>query len=271
MQGVFQKISAFFMSIIAFFAGLFGLNKKPADPAPEEPTMITEPVEITVMTFNIQHFENINTGLVDIEAYADYIRESGASVVGLNEVFEDQLAELAETLGWESFFACGCDFGGRQYGNGIVSCLPLLEAKAVTIPDPEVQSYDGYYETRALIACTVDVDGKELHILCTHFGLNPDEAENGVNTVLAYMQNERQILMGDFNLRPEDPLLDPIRSRMCDTAPLLGENCLTFPADAPDRKLDYIFLSADLTAVSADIPPLVLSDHRPYRCTVRFY
>ena len=271
MQSVFRKITAFFMSIVAFFAGLFGLNKKPAEPQPEPTTVVAQPSEITVMTFNIQHFENIETGQVDIEAYADYIRESGASLVGLNEVFSDQLDELAGMLGWESFFARGCDFGGREYGNGIVTSLPLLDAKAMVIPDPEVPSYDGYYETRALIACTVDVDGKQLNVLCTHFGLNPDEVENGVSTVLANMQNARQILMGDLNVRPEDPLLDPIRSRMCDTAPLLGENCLTFPADAPDRKLDYIFLSADLTAISADIPPLVLSDHRPYRCTVRFY
>ena len=44
MQGVFQKITAFFLGIIAFFAGLFGINKKPADPMPE-PTqpVITEP------------------------------------------------------------------------------------------------------------------------------------------------------------------------------------------------------------------------------------
>lgn len=42
MQTVFQKIIAFFMSIVAFFAGLFGLNKKPADPQPE-PTGVTEP------------------------------------------------------------------------------------------------------------------------------------------------------------------------------------------------------------------------------------
>ena len=42
MQGVFQKITAFFMSIVAFFAGLFGLNKQPAQPQPE-PTTITEP------------------------------------------------------------------------------------------------------------------------------------------------------------------------------------------------------------------------------------
>ena len=42
MQGIFQKITAFFMSIFAFFAGLFGWNKKPVDPPPE-PTSVTEP------------------------------------------------------------------------------------------------------------------------------------------------------------------------------------------------------------------------------------
>ncbi len=42
MQNVFQKIAAFFMSVIAFFTGLFGWNKKPADPVPE-PTAVTEP------------------------------------------------------------------------------------------------------------------------------------------------------------------------------------------------------------------------------------
>lgn len=42
MQNIFRRITAFFMSIAAFFAGLFGLNKKPADP-PAEPTSITEP------------------------------------------------------------------------------------------------------------------------------------------------------------------------------------------------------------------------------------
>jgi glyoxylase-like metal-dependent hydrolase (beta-lactamase superfamily II) len=42
MNAVFQKIAAFFLSIIAFFAGLFGLNKKPADPEPE-PTVTEQP------------------------------------------------------------------------------------------------------------------------------------------------------------------------------------------------------------------------------------
>ena len=254
MHAFFQRIISFFLSILAFL----GISK-PGTP---------KPVEVTVMTFNVQHFEDMNTGLIDYPAYADVIRESGASVVGLNEVFEDQLDDLTEELGWESFFALGCVIGGRRYGNAIVSRLPLLETNAITIPDPEVPAYDGYYETRVLLSCAVEVEGRKLNIICTHFGLNPDEAENAVNTVTANINGERQILMGDLNLQPDDPLLTPIRERMKDTAPLLGDNYLTFPSDAPDRKLDYIFLSSDLKAVSADIPPLVLSDHRPYRCTL---
>ncbi len=255
MAAVFQRIYAFFMSILAFF-GLI----RPAE---------GKPVELTVMTFNVQHFENVASGQVETGSYAGFIRDSGASVVGLNEVFEDQLGELAEALGWDSFFACGCEIGGRRYGNAVVSRLPLLEPAAVAIPDPEVHAYDGYYETRVLLTFSVYAEGAGLRFICTHFGLNPDEAENAVQAVVGNMRGERQILMGDLNLRPDDPLLQPIRDRMNDTAPLLGGNCLTFPSDAPDRKLDYIFLSPDLTAVSADIPPLVLSDHCPYRCTVR--
>ncbi len=255
MAAVFQKIYAFFISILAFF-GLI----KPAE---------AKPVELTVMTFNVQHFENVETGQVEIGSYSDFIRDSGASVVGLNEVFEDQLGELAEALGWDAFFACGCEIGGRRYGNAVVSRYPLLETAEVTIPDPEIPACDGYYETRVLLTFSVEVEGVGLRFICTHFGLNPDEAENAVKTVTANLSGERQILMGDLNLQPDDPLLLPIRDRMNDTAPLLGENCLTFPSDAPDRKLDYVFLSPDLTAVSADIPPLVLSDHRPCRCTVR--
>ena len=38
----------------------------------------------------------------------------------------------------------------------------------------------------------------------------------------------------------------------------------TFPSDCPDRKLDYLFLSRDLTAQSAEILPIIASDHRPY-------
>lgn len=70
--------------------------------------------------------------------------------------------------------------------------------------------------------------------------------------------------MGDFNVMPENPVLDPIRARMKDTAELFDEPKQSFRSDAPDRKIDYIFVSPDIEVVSADIPPVVASDHRPH-------
>ena len=47
MKAFWAKIVAYFMAVIAFFTGFFGLNKKPAEPQPEPTTVIeqtTEPV-----------------------------------------------------------------------------------------------------------------------------------------------------------------------------------------------------------------------------------
>lgn len=226
--------------------------------------------DLTVMTFNVQHFENVNTGKIDYDAFAAAIRESGADIVGLNEVYVDQMGALAERLGWFSFFAMGCIIGGKPYGNGVLSRLPIKKAETFTVPDPDPRGYDGYYETRCVLKCAVDVHGEPLTLLCTHFGLNPDEAENAVGTVLSVTENERCVLMGDLNLLPGDPILLPIREKLTDTAPLLGAENLSFPSDAPDRKIDYVFVTADIGIRAAEIPALVLSDHRPYLAEITF-
>jgi endonuclease/exonuclease/phosphatase family metal-dependent hydrolase len=75
--------------------------------------------------------------------------------------------------------------------------------------------------------------------------------------------------MGDFNVRPENPVLDPIRKRMKDTAEAFTAPKSSFPSDAPKSKIDYIFVSPDIEIVCADIPPIVASDHRPHTATLQ--
>jgi endonuclease/exonuclease/phosphatase family metal-dependent hydrolase len=74
--------------------------------------------------------------------------------------------------------------------------------------------------------------------------------------------------MGDFNLLPDDPLLAPIRQRMTDTADAFPSARMSFPSDAPDQKIDYIFVTRDLAVTAADIPAIVASDHRPHTAEV---
>ena len=101
-------------------------------------------------------------------------------------------------------------------------------------------------------------------MLVTHFGLNPDEQENAVKTVSASLADNKCILMGDFNVEPSNSVLAPIRSKMRDTAELFDSDKKSFPSDAPEIKIDYIFVTPDIKVVSADIPPVVASDHRPH-------
>ena len=74
--------------------------------------------------------------------------------------------------------------------------------------------------------------------------------------------------MGDFNVTPDNPVLEPIRQRMFDTAELFPQPLLSYPSDTPEIKIDYLFISHDLKATFADIPAIVMSDHRPYVVTL---
>ena len=82
------------------------------------------------------------------------------------------------------------------------------------------------------------------------------------------MEDEKCILMGDFNVIPDDKVLLPIRERMVDTAEFFDAPKLSFPSDNPTIKIDYIFVSKDIQVVEADIPAIVAADHRPHTATV---
>ncbi len=230
-----------------------------------------------IMSFNTQHCNNHIEQKIDFEIMAKAILDCGADIVGLNEMraagidpeYTDQVETLARLTGMEYFyFARATEFSNHgPYGNGFLSKIPILDAKTVLIPDPEPKKYDPiYYETRCILKARLEGG---VTVLITHIGLNPDEKESAVKTILDNLCDEKCILMGDFNLTPNDPLLDPIRAKMRDTAELFDEEKLSFPSDAPDRKIDYIFVSSDIEVVDADIPEIVASDHRPHVATVK--
>lgn len=232
-----------------------------------------------VMSFNTQHCLDYINGQIDFELMARVIRESGAEIVGLNEMrgegeiedYTDQVLALSRLSGLENYyFAKAIDVGGKNapYGNGFLSKYPIVSAETVMIPDPEVKRVDGrYYETRCILAAELSCG---ITVLVTHFGLNPEEQENAVRTVLENLKNERCILMGDFNVRPDNAVLAPIRERLVDAATLFEGERLSFPSDKPNRKIDYIFVTPDLTLLSADIPAVVASDHRPHLAEISY-
>lgn len=231
-------------------------------------------MNVTVMSFNTQHCMNYITREIDFDVMADAIRTCGADIIGLNEMygegteefFEPQVQILAEKLGYYYYFAKAIDVfsAPSPYGNGLLSRFPIKNAVTIPVPDPDPATRKGSrYETRCLLKAELEL-GEGLTVCVCHFGLNADEQGNAVATVAANVKESRCVLMGDFNVRPENPVLDPIRAVMFDTAELFDEPKLSFPSDKPNCKIDYMFTSKDIKVFKADIPAIVASDHRPY-------
>ena len=201
----------------------------------------------------------------------------GPDIVALNEVrglgpaweYTAQAETIAGMLGWHCYFAPAIWFDGTSpYGNAILSRYPLLSAERILIPDPEVKDEDTYYETRCVLRARIAVAGG-ITVLVSHFGLAQSEQRNAVAKVLELLEEETGpvILMGDFNMEPNDPILAPLLAKMEDAADKISSNSSSFPADNPEIKIDYI-LTKNAPVLCAEIPAIVASDHRPHTATV---
>ncbi|MBQ8696350.1 MAG: endonuclease/exonuclease/phosphatase family protein [Clostridia bacterium] len=225
------------------------------------------------MSFNTQHCLNYLEQKIDFQLMADTILRFDPDIVGLNEMrgegtdpeYTAQTERLSELTGMKYYyFAKAIDVGGSNpYGNAILSKKPIISAQTVIIPDP----VDVRGETRCVLKATFE-DG--LTVLVSHFGLNHAERVNAVKTVLELMPKEKGVLMGDFNASPDDKVLDSLREKLVDTADSFNEPKLSFISTEPTVKIDYIFVTPDVKVVSADIPNVVASDHRPHIAELEF-
>lgn len=227
-------------------------------------------MKIKVTSYNIFHCEDFYNEKIDFDAFAKTIDGFGSDIIGLNEVHgegeDDEYDEQAEILGKKTgcnyYFSKATDIDGNNpFGNAVLSRLPIKKCTTIPIPDPNVKTGTDWYETRALLKM-VTATKPELTVFITHFGLNEDEQLNAVKTVIDNLTDKNCILMGDFNVRPDNEILNPIKNRMNDTADLIGIEPYTYPAHEPNRKIDYIFVSRDIKVNSFKAEDVVLSDHK---------
>ena len=247
-------------------------------------------MELKIMTYNIAAGRDFSGGLKPLvlnpDACTAVIREEMPAICGLNEVDYKlprsgriKLARhIGDALGYESAFAPAVTWGVGTYGNGFVSKYPIKEVEIFPIPDPADKSEPTYYESRVILHTVVDFDGTEADIFVTHLGLAKTEKESAIKTLVPLIKDATRptILMGDFNLTPESPLLDPIRELLDDTFDVFPDKGIStvwrYPNDGMavegDEKIDYIFVSRDIKVKSVAIRDVKASDHKPYIATI---
>ncbi len=233
-------------------------------------------MRIKLMTFNIQHGRNHNLSgdVIDLDAVVDNVISRGPDIVGINEIrvgkeldhsngLSDQPRYLAGKFGGDYCFGRAITiFDDCEYGNAVMSKYPISSFAVVPISDPTEKLEGYYYESRSINRTDYDIDGNVLTVLNSHFGLAPNEQTNAVDTVFSIVENIKNpiVLMGDFNMTPDDINIKRLSEYFIDAHASLGKDLSTYPSHSPEDRIDYIFAKG-MNVISADTVEKVVSDH----------
>lgn len=226
-------------------------------------------MKFTAMTYNICSGRNMQKER-NIDFAASVIRDVQPDFVNINEVRKhtsdvpiNQADELGRLAGYYPVFGKSIDILGGEYGNAFLTRWPLVEWEVVQIPDRRDEE-KANYEHRTVLRSVIEKDGKRLTVLGSHFGLAKVEHDAAVETVMSILEKEENpvILMGDFNMTPDNPKLKPIFEAMHDTADYT-DDIKTFSSEDPKIKIDYILYTDPLKAHGLRTMDTQNSDHKP--------
>jgi endonuclease/exonuclease/phosphatase family metal-dependent hydrolase len=233
---------------------------------------------VRVMSYNL-HFGFDVRGSSDLEGAARAIEASGAEVVGLQEISRgwyingstDMLAWLQRRLRMPyARFAGASD---AIWGNAVLSRYPIVADEVVVLPREGVPLRRN--------ALRVDLDlgaGRHLRVVVTH--LHHVEGPGGARVRLAQVPRllagvagrPATVVMGDLNAEPGSAEAALLRAAGLRDAFVAGggrpDDELTWPSDRPERRIDYIWVSPDLTASDFAATTATASDHRGVAVTV---
>jgi endonuclease/exonuclease/phosphatase family metal-dependent hydrolase len=232
---------------------------------------------LRVMTYNIQ------SGGGDLSRVAEVIRDAAPDIVGLQEVdvhwaarsnFGDQATALAQQLGMQVRFApiyllppAQPGDPPREFGVALLSRFPITSWRNDTITRLSTQQTNPVpAPAPGLLEAVVDAHGTGVRVFVTHLDYRADPAVRvqQVKEMRGYIDNGSAptLLLGDLNATPDAPELQPLFQRLHDTMGDRGES-LTYPADVPTKRIDYILASRDFQTRTASIPATTAADHRP--------
>ena len=258
-----------------------------------------------VLTYNV-HGWKAQDGAPNLAAVTEIISASEADLVGLNEVYDQRtgggamlLADLAQRLAMTYAFGPAISPAesrtGEAYGNAVLSRLPIQAYASHRLPAGTGGEPRGLLEVRMVLP-----DGRPFSLYATHLDHRSEDFRlaqwAAAHTWLLRDRERPHLLIGDFNaLASSDyegaDAWEALAARNCEQgwkppvfeivaqvlhagyldagAQLQGDARPTFPADQPERRIDYVFLSQSLadTLVSCRRfdHPLVrqASDHFP--------
>jgi endonuclease/exonuclease/phosphatase family metal-dependent hydrolase len=215
---------------------------------------------LRVLTYNIHHGEAMD-GMFDYERLANVITSLSPDIVALQEVDRgtdrasgvDQAAMLGRLCGMHHAFGQAMPYQNGQYGEAVLSRLPIEEVVVHPLP------YRTGQEPRAALEVQITPEGLGPIVfvgthLCHQSNETRTQQTQRMGRLFPKAGGPAVILAGDLNARPQS---EPMKV-------LLDNGWID--AVAPRSKIDYVLIrEADpwkvVDVVIVDEP--VVSDHDP--------
>ena len=232
-----------------------------------------------VLTYNVHGWLTPDGGAANVERLAEVISATGADVVGLNEVFHPwhttagpALKALADSLGMS--YAFGPTLPAQlapddvPYGNALLSRWPILAYATHHLAPTVSYGRRGLLETRVLLP-----SGQPFTVYITHLDHRSEairlEQWTAANAWLLRDRGRPHLLLGDFNALAAvdyptaevverlkayqsaqgwptpafDLIAQALKAGYVDAFDRAGQPPgETWPAAAPERRIDYVFL-----------------------------
>ncbi len=227
---------------------------------------------LTVMTMNLNLYEEKHgpwpkrRRVIEDAARSMFVDVLAMQAVRRHEDVErglDQGTQLATALSLEErlFRPAYRREDGSEDGVAIASRLPLggYEVRELSVREGTLDPFP-----RAMLRTEVSAPSRSVHVVNAYLSWVPEQNEDNVVELLAFLQevNGPSILVGDFNATPETPSLRRIRDAgYVDAWRRLrpADSGWTFESNAPDKRIDYVFVTPDLAPRLEDIQ-LVAAD-----------
>jgi endonuclease/exonuclease/phosphatase family metal-dependent hydrolase len=215
--------------------------------------------EVRLVNYNVRGAVDVDGQLRPDRVGAE-IRSSDPNVVVLQEVGRgwpihatlDLLAYLSRDLDMEYVYVPAAD---NQFGNAILSNLPMQELDGGPLPDDGTQR-------RSYIMVDVATAQGPLAVVATH--LHSRSVPQITALLDAVDGRMPAVIAGDMNFAPDDPEVALFtEAGFIDVVGATGDPCRTTsaePTSACDRP-DWVFVTPDIRVGQVEIGETVASDH----------
>ncbi|MBD3214178.1 MAG: hypothetical protein GF311_16330 [Candidatus Lokiarchaeota archaeon] len=243
--------------------GVITLQRGPVPPTSENPIF---------MTWNIHNAIGVDDKF-ELDRLVEQIKTRNPDVLGLNEVdlgalktsFIDIGSYFAHKL--NMYYYYGYTFY-KHYGNMLLSKYPISNAEIIKLP-LNVSSA----EPRSMIKAHLEINSTIWTVYITHLSTKKDDRIEQVKAIVNEMNGsafEKIVWMGDFNFEPTDTEYLLINSTIPDLnftdtyRKLNTDPGYTGHFDdefEPQKRIDYIMCSPDLTPLGSEVWCSEASDH----------